>query len=384
MSLLDRIRGSERERFARRVLDRVRGLGVAEAWHDAEQFAIGFRRHAGDDAGWVFLDNTFRECQGADQSEQDGRIDALVNAVVNTPETPTDWAGVKPLLRPVLRGATFGLGAPATARPLLWRPALPYLSELVVIDTPTTMAYVTVDRLDDWGVAATDVYEAAYANLAELDRGGERDTPDEPALIRFVDDGDGYFVSRLMLPGWLASLESHVGGTPVAFIPDQSTVLVGWADPELVDQLFEMVESEYREAGRPLSPMGYTVDATGAVVPYPHRRANAVLASTEYETESQYLAPDDVFVASLMAAESPQGGVFTAASWARDVDTLLPRADYIAFTSDDEEPWFVPFDVVVAVTGLRPDFVLRLERFRARQWPAPEIMAELRARAEAP
>ncbi|WP_117210622.1 hypothetical protein [Allorhizocola rhizosphaerae] len=390
MSLLDRIRGSDRDRFARRVLDRVRAHGVAKAWYDAEQFTVEFQRGPDDPGGSVFLGNIFRECQGADRAERDERIGRLVEAVMNTPPVPQDWVGVKPLLRTVLRVATYGLGAPDSARPLLWRPALPYLIELVGIDMPTALAYVTLDKLDEWGVTAFDVYDAARANLAELDRDREMQTPDQPALIRFVDDGNGYFISRLMLPGWLASLAPHVGGTPVAFIPDNHTVLVGSDDPGLLEQLFPLAEEEYRQASRPLSPVGYTVDlSSGAVVPYTAgpsaRRACALLASGEYQSESEFLMRDeDVYVANLLVAESPHSGVFTVASWARDVDTLLPRADYVAFSSEQDSPWFVPFDVAMAEAGLQPESPLRLERFRARQWPAPEVMQRLRALAESP
>ena len=60
---------------------------------------------------------------------------------------------------------TFGLGVPAGAPSLVRRPALPMLDEVVAVDQPTSMMYVTTRQLDQWGVPASVVFDRAHRNL---------------------------------------------------------------------------------------------------------------------------------------------------------------------------------------------------------------------------
>ena len=59
MGLFDRLKGDPKRRFARQVLQFVQRAGVARAWFDEEQFAIGYEREAGGGAAWLFLNNSY-------------------------------------------------------------------------------------------------------------------------------------------------------------------------------------------------------------------------------------------------------------------------------------------------------------------------------------
>src|SRR3954451_5345341 len=289
MGIFKRSGELSRHDYANRVLAEVRRAGAAEAWYDSDAFAVRFRRTAGDSVATVNLGTLYQEAAGADPAERDARIARLAADVVTPAELPETWQEVAPLLRPVLRPATFGQGTD-----VLGRPALPYLRELVVIDQPTTMAYVKDDKPAAWGVPAAEVFATARANVARFAALAD-EPPAAPALLRFVDDGDGYFASRLLVDSWLAGLSGRVGGRPVAFVPDQNTLLVTGDQPDTLGSLFELVESEYREAARAVSPAAYTVDGAGRVVPYAApaghpvgaaaHRAEVVLAATEYAAQ---------------------------------------------------------------------------------------------------
>ena len=398
MGIMDRFIGSPRDRFARQVLAAARGAGVAQAWYDRTQFAVGYRHEqgTGEPDGWLYLGNVFRECQGATRAQRAGRIAGLVTRAVHHAALPKTWAAARPHLRPVLRSGTFALGAPRRGRAPLRRPALPYLDEMVVLDRDTSMAYVSEGLAATWGVPADEVFAAARDNLAARATLPQPSGP-PPTTLRFADDGNGYFVSHLLLDGWLGDLAPLVGGRPVAFVPDHNTLVVTADEPAALGRLFQTAEQEYRDAVRQVSPHAYTLDAYGRVVPYRApdghplaaavRRAEAVLACAEYQAQGQWLDrahEADVVVATLSIASRPDGTVFTFATWGEHEDTLLPRADHVAFAPDGTAPFLVAWSALAREVDLVPVAGLRPDRYRLPSWPPAPVMERLRAVATPP
>jgi hypothetical protein len=394
---------SQQDQFAAEVLDAVLATGmVRSARYDPEAFAIVYER---DGSGTIYLHNTYRETLDASPEERADRIQRLLT-ILSSSAGEMSWAQARPNLRPVLRGVSFGLSVPGATtvdnpKRLLYRPALPYLNELVVIDEPTSMAYVTHVRLNEWGVTPDEVFAAARENLAPAaDAIVLGPTEGRPSLLRFVDDGNGYYSSMLLLDGFLAGLSGHVGGRPIGFVAHKDTLLVTSADePGNLPKLFELVEEEFREAVRSISPVGYTVDEAGRVVPYhgpqgtdaarAAHRAEVILASSEYAgqkeaLDAQFESEDvDIFCASVLVAERPDRSLFSVAVWGHDVDSLLPEAEYVAFQGDGET-LTVPFPVVVAEAGLSPEPFYTPTRYRVTRWPDEAVMARIRPRAVSP
>jgi hypothetical protein len=398
MGVFDRLLGTPEDRFARRVLTAMRDAGVAQARYLPEQFAIEVRRDSrADQPAIAYLGSLFRECARAGRAERRERIATFLGALIYNPGAPPTWEEVAPLLRPLVRTATFAMGMDRDAA--LRRPAWAHLAEFVVVDQPTSMMYVTTKQAKEWGVAEGTVFDRARRNMAELARrtGEADDGPGPRPLIRMVESGDAYWASHLFVDGWLAAQQSRLGGPPLAFIPDTTGVLLfgrGADDtPESLGPIFHLAEQEYREAARPISPMAFTVDDSGAVVPFllpaEHplyemtHRTEVIIATSEYAAQAAHL-PTDAFVAACTSAQRPDGSVFTVASWAEGVDTLLPRADYVAFPSDDAEPFFVTWDDVAREVDLEPEPGLEPERYRLREWPHPGVVERLRRVATRP
>jgi hypothetical protein len=396
------------DRFAAQVLDAVLATGlVRSARYDPEAFSIVYEK---DGTGTIYLHNTYRESAGADAAERADRIQRLIT-ILSSSSGEMSWAQARPNLRPVLRGVSFGQSVPgattvdnqpaeAKDRRLLARPALPYLNEFVVVDEPTSMAYVTQARLADWGVSPDEVFAAARENLAGRAAAISGTTGDGGrAMLRFVDDGNGYFTSMLVLDGFLAGFADRVGGRPVAFIADKDSLLVTVDLPDALPKLFELVEEQFREAVRSISPVAYTVDDAGRVVPYQGpagsavarsaHRAEVLLASSEYAGQKEALEArfeaeeNDVFVGSVLVAQRPDESVFSVAVWGFDVDTLLPEADFVAFQADHEQ-LTVPFAVAVAEASLVPEPDYVPTRYRVTRWPPEPVMSRLRAQSISP
>lgn len=318
---------------------------------------------------------------------------------LDTPDTRpgasegSQWDAVRPLLRPVLRGVTLPIRYPQT-KPPLRRPAMPYLAELVVIDQPDAMRYVSAERLEEWGVSAATVFDTARQNLAKDLRQPVSPPPEGASMIRFVDDGDAYWTSYLLLDGWLEGLAGRVGGRPVAFAPDRHTLIIVPDQAELLHALFQMIEADYLRESMGISPVAYVSDDNGRTVPYDAppghplhhwvRRSERILAGREYAHQHAAFAGsyDGAALVELALVESPGGSVVTTANWPQAGSVLLPRTDFVAFLADPSTPQFVvPWPEVIEHVPLRPAEGLDPARYRADRWPSDEVLAELRAAA---
>jgi hypothetical protein len=89
----------------------------------------------------------------------------------------------------------------------------------------------------------------------------------EPTVVRFVDDGDAYWTSHLLLDGWLSRLTSQVGGVPVAFAPERGTLIVAADGSAHLAELFSQVGQVYASSPRAITPMAYVSDEHGRTVP---------------------------------------------------------------------------------------------------------------------
>jgi hypothetical protein len=385
-----------RQRFAAEAVTVVGAHPrVERAWLDDALFAV--RYVAGGMVSTFFLDNVYREAAAASRTRRRRRIAELIDAVVDAPTLP-DWPEVRPLLRPVLRGNTFGLHPPYDTDARLYRPALPYLSEFVVVDLPTSMAYLTTTRLSEWGVEPDEVFAAARANMADAAaRVAAAIRPGQ--VLRFVDDGDSYFASCLVMDDFLAEVARRFDTPVAAFVPDTTTLMIMPAEPAGLLRMLDLMGHEYATAARSLSPMAYTVGASGTVVPYraqePGELADAVhraglrLAVDEYGAQRASLqalvARDgvDMFVSDLLVAARPSGSLFSVALWPQDCPALLPEADFVGFV-DETTPLTVPWPIVRAETGLTPVPGLVPPRFQVTQAPPEPVLERLRAEAVNP
>ncbi|MQA27810.1 MAG: hypothetical protein GEU94_20665 [Micromonosporaceae bacterium] len=374
MSLLVKRGDSPQDRFAAEILEIFRADGrVADAWYDRQQFAIAVRT-ADSAAVLVRLDEVYEEWGAADGVARAEPLRQFVTSAVAPPSMPETWVDAGPLVRPALCGITAALPPePDPESGALWRHAFPYLAETVVLDLPGH-PQVSVAQVNRWGVSAETVVMGAQRNLATRairpQQGGAN-------VLRLVDDGTMHCVAQLTLDGWLAGFGPRLGGRPVAFAPDRSTLLVAPDDPGLLASLFEMAEEEYGQSARPVSPMAYTVTNAGRVVPYAappghplHAavgRAERVLAAAEYGRQKRWLedAGSPHRVGSMMLSGRADATIFSVATVAKDSATLLPKADYVAVISDDGDMFFVAWESAEQILGLKPEANLEPPRFLA-------------------
>lgn len=292
MGLLHRI---ARARLASQVIRRLRRAGVSDARYQSAAFSVRFTRPGADEPTILPLETLLGPRR---QKGRRARLDRFVSGYLDAPGLPTDWATVKPLLRPLLRPAHLRGGIPGSGSDApLRRPFLPFLSEFVVVDQPDTMTYVSADQLAGWQVTADEVFEAACDNLSGAVLHG---VADGPVIVQFTGDDNAYWTSHLLLDGWLARLSGQVGGTPVAFAPDHGTLIVTAEQSSHLPELFARAEVMYLASPRAITPMAYVSDDSGRTVPYAAapgqpmhdciRRAEMIQRVQEYTRQAETLA----------------------------------------------------------------------------------------------
>ncbi|GID33253.1 hypothetical protein C8E87_1775 [Paractinoplanes brasiliensis] len=343
-----------RARLASQVARRLRRAGFAAVRYDSRAFQVRFTTEVAADAEPGILD--LAPLLKSPRRGRKKRIQAYISGLSPDP-IPADWQTARPLLRPVLRGATPG-------NPLK-RTALPYLSEYVVIDHPEAMTYVTESQLKTWHVRPNEVFKAARDNLEAATLQG---SPTE--LIRFIDDGDSYWTSHLLLEHWLQRLEPQVGGPPIAFAPERGTLLITSTGSPHLRAVFAQAEELYARSARPITPMAYVSDSHGCTVPFAvpedhplHHavgRAERILAVQEYTRQAGHLSEP---AAELVLTGDDGTGWRTRAVW--DEKALLPTADEVQI-GDRTIPW--PDLELEPVPGLEP---IRWRAAGAPQSPPP-------------
>lgn len=397
MSFLGGVFGSPRNRFGRKVLEQVRGYEAVETAHfDTEAYEIGYRLKNGYVAK-LNLGTLYRRFDGKITA---GLFEAVDNLLL-PPEAPEGWEQVAPKLRPVLRRAGYGAVTVAglDGRDLvLTRPALPYLSELVVIDLPSTVQFVTKQDLSRWGVDADQVYGVAHANLTELAMNtmAAFDPPQGVRVLDFADDdGESYVGSLPLVAGWLAGVRARTDTRPLLFLPGHLGMLVVLgATTETLPQLLELAAERLEAAVRPLSAVPYTLDDNGEVVPYEvpadhpaHaaiRRAQAQLAVGVYHAQTEKLRAGEEregAIMELLHVRAPDGSEYTMTSWTDGVTNLLPAADFICFVTGEGDVFRVAWDVVCGLASLELAAEYDPPRYRVHDHPPAEIMTRLRALA---
>ena len=344
-----------RARLASQVIRRLRRAGVRDVRYHAATFSVRFTADGEAVPTVLELDGLLADRSGG-RRERRARVDRFVAGLLRTPGLPGDWSEARSLLRPVLRGRSL-----ADVEAPIRRPALPFLAEFVVVDQPDTMTYVAADQLAAWGVPADEVFAVARGNLTGAVLQG---VADEPVVVQFVDDGDAYWTSHLLLDGWLGRLTEQVGGVPVAFAPERGTLLVTADGSRHLPELFGQAEKVYTTSPRAITPMAYVSDELGHTVPYAAppghplhdcvRRAEAVLAVQEYGRQARLLAD----AAELLLVD----GFRTRAVWARNGPTLLPAADEVLI-ADTVTPW------PKVLPQLHPAADLDPPRWHGTRWP---------------
>ena len=368
--------------FVDAVLAELRAAGHADAHFEPTGFLVRFN---GDQR--VLVDRLYLELQHMPADNRAAHIRARLDAALRP--LPVSWPEAQPLLRSVLRPASYTAAVTADVNRPWIRPLWPFVHELAVVDTGDARAVVTQRDTDNWGVGGERMFAVARSNIAAR----YPPQPQQERVGHLRGDGHSYCDSAALVPGWLSSFATDSGPRPLVFFPGDEVLLVCTDDPAVAPEFFAAAERLYRQAVVPVSPQGYTI-AGDTIVPLdragpaPVRslavRARSVLADGEYLAQTERLQRFfaegvlDAQAGSVQLIETPRGSC-TMTVWGEESSWLLPETDYVTFLSAARSDYFtVPFPVVADVVGLVPDPGLVPARYAVAGWPADDVMAVLR------
>jgi len=308
---------------------------------------------------------------------------------------PSTWAEARTQLLPVLRRSTepanaWQLAQSDPSNSLLRQPFAPYLSQLVVLDLPEMRVYINNSHLELWGVDAAAVYAAARENLLPAATTGLRRRAEYDLL--HLDSGDGYESSRLLLAGWLSAFTDSVEGDPLAIVPSARLLMIGGTEaPGQAATLLDIAWQGFRTAGGPLSPVVYTVDGYGQIVPWRPgpdcelaakvRGCEHLLAGYEYSEQRDQLVSagrSEAIPTVTLVRSRESGESYTSCRWVEaDGEALLPQTDRVVMVSAEEETEVLWEAVERHAAGCLEPTELMPKRYRAR-WPMPKTYESLK------
>src|SRR6478752_2225958 len=137
--------------FVEAVLAQLQAGGHVDARFEPSGFVV---RLDGDRR--ILVDRLYEELQNTPADTRAGHIRARLDAELHRP--PVGWPEVRPLLRSVLRPASFTAAVTADDNRPWIRPLWPFVHELAVIDTGEARAVVTQRDTAGWGVGGEQMF----------------------------------------------------------------------------------------------------------------------------------------------------------------------------------------------------------------------------------
>lgn len=390
----------EKNEFARLVVRAFENAGASALEYREEEFAI---KVPGRDAT-IFLHNAYSNYCQAPREKRAELISKLVASFAAIPEIPKDFAAARQHLMPVVRDAAYHnltqlmqsvSGAADGGQNWQAKPLADGLIAGLAFDSEHSITSVNQATIEGWGATFDDVFSVAKDNL------WERTDPNRLVGkngVYWGEWGDSYDSSRMLFPELIYRLA--LDGDPVAYVPNRdSLVVTGKKNVPGLRSILKTGEQSHFKQGHPVSPDLYLLEDGLWKMYAPRdldlrelwmaskRRRDALDYAQQKQALDKLPAYEDVFVANANLL-TLDGRVFSVAVWPRDVDTLLPRTEMIAFLLDEESQRsvMVIWDAAVTIIGnlLAEEPGLIPVRYRAREFPNDGQIAQLQRVARNP
>ncbi|HRX78909.1 MAG TPA: hypothetical protein P5307_07590 [Pirellulaceae bacterium] len=396
MGLLDRFFGPPSpKQFANALIAGLRRTGdTGEIIYDAEKFRLlrTDREHETN------LTNIYQEHCSLPRSERRSHLLRLIQTLLMDHERiPDDFSAARSNLRPKiwLRSmfANMELEAKLKGSKGLDLPLYPigeHLYSSLVYDLPTSMASISNETLETWGVTYYEAMECACQNLEES----------TIAWAKIGDhffsaaSGDNYDSSRVLLLDRIRGYD--VIGDPVAMVAQRDAMYITGSDDEVgLKIMLDLTEKTLADEPRPLSPIPMRLvdgEWTDWMPPQDHSLySRFALLETNffgglYAEQKELLAAvneqtmeDDAFIASFSGVQNDKGDVKSYCVWGEGVHALLPKTQYIMLPTDGGLAASGEWNVVRRQVG---DLMQRVEdlypaRYRVREFPSQQQLADI-------
>jgi hypothetical protein len=325
-------------------------------------------------------------------------VSRLVAGFTATRDIHGDFAAARSHLMPAVRDAAYeslsqllsGKEELDPGKKWQYRPLVDDLIVGLVYDTEHTITTVNHNKLNQWETGLDDALKIAKENLWE--RADPQRLTGKGGMY-WGEWRDSYDSSRMLLTEFIYRLD--VDGDPVAYIPNRDALMVtGKRNTAGLRVILNAGVETHFKSGHPLSPDLFLLEngvwktyipedpALQEIWRSTRRNRDAADYSHQKQLLDKLQGSDGVFVGRFMMFKSKDGVEFSACVWTKDVDTSMPRTEFVGLVTqvESKERVLVRGDDVMSVAGnlLEPDPRLIPPRYRARQFPSDEQMAQLR------
>lgn len=393
----------------KRMLRALSEAGATDLRYDDSDFSIII----GPSGHRAYLGNAFASCRDADEATRREAIRKHVATALHAPPVPSSFESAKSSLLPIIRDPVFASifrlkllleGKAIEDREIVFKPLADRLGVGLACDSEHTMTYVNAGLLRAWNVSLDEALKVAKENL--IDRTDPNGWVQHGPGTFYASWNDCYDCSRMLLTEYIYRLQLE--GDPVLFAPNRESIwITGTSDLVGLEYVLrEGKESHFKES-HPISPNLYRLagqDWTSYVPEEPGLRR--LLRSiqrdrdeVDYRQQEQDLDAlhqkngTDIFVTSYSMfertfEERPDKSRFSVCVWSRGVESLLPKAENLAFLADPETtdyisvPWDAAVNIVRDLMTKDPD--LLPVRYHVRTFPNETQIAQLRELAAMP
>jgi hypothetical protein len=173
----------------------------------------------------------------------------LLRASEGTPDAGADFDDVKDRILPMLMRSSAPEDEGSNAGGMVSQPLVEGLSIAYAIDHDRTIAYISKQRFENWGITLEQLHQAAIENLTSrseaISAHAAQDENGKVNLILF-QTMDGYDASRVLLPSLHDRLREHLGSPFAAGIPNRDILLCFRDDDETVSRLKQQIAEDYQ------------------------------------------------------------------------------------------------------------------------------------------
>jgi uncharacterized protein YtpQ (UPF0354 family) len=173
----------------------------------------------------------------------------LLRAAEGTPDQGGSFEEMKHRILPMLLRCASGDDPQSPKEGLVTQPLVAGLMVAYAIDNDRTIAYISRNRFEQWGVPIETLHQTAIDNLvARSESIAAHAAQDESGNVNLIlfQTMDGYDASRILLPTLHDRLKEHLGSPFAAGIPNRDILLCFRDDQETVARLGTQIAKDYR------------------------------------------------------------------------------------------------------------------------------------------
>lgn len=396
MGLFDKFFGPpSKKQFAKALIGGLRRTGdTGEIIYDAENFRLlrTDREHVTN------LSNIYQEHCSLPRTERRSHLLRLVQSLlIDHDSIPDDFSEARSHLRPKiwLRSmfANMELEAKLKGSKGLDFPLYPigeHLYSSLVYDMPTSMASISNETLETWGVTYYEAMECARQNLEESTMAWAQIGDNFHSAV----SGDNYDSSRVLLLDRIRTFD--VIGDPIAMVAQRDAMYVTGSEDEAgLGIMLALTEKTLAEESRPLSPVPMQLVDGEWVDWMPNRDhplyAKFALLETNFlgglyseqkellDAVNEQTMEDDAFVASFSGLQNEAGEVRSYCVWGAGVHALLPKTQYIMLPTEAGLAASGEWNLVRKHVGdlMQPVEGLYPTRYRVREFPSQQQLTDI-------